>query len=58
MTTDDIRKYLDVLGLSQRAAARELGVDDRLMRSWCAGKYPVPRVVALAIKQLAKEKFQ
>ena len=51
---DRIRDLLARLGLSQRAAARELGITDRTMRRYCAG-YPVPRVVMMALAQLAQK---
>ena len=49
---DLIRARLAALGLSQREAARQLGVDDRTMRYYCAGKEPVPPAVMLALEEL------
>jgi hypothetical protein len=49
---DLIRAHLAALGLSQREAARKLEVEERLMRSYCAGKEPVPAAVLLALEQL------
>ncbi len=49
---DLVRAHLAALGLSQREAARKLGVDERLMRYYCAGKEPVPAAVLLALEQL------
>jgi transcriptional regulator with XRE-family HTH domain len=49
---DCIRAQLAALGLSQRDAARRLGIDDRAIRYYCAGKMPVPAVVTLALLQL------
>jgi hypothetical protein len=49
---DLIRDQLRRLGLSQREAGRRLGIDDRAMRYYCAGKAPVPPVVFLALRQL------
>jgi hypothetical protein len=49
---DLMRAHLAALGLSQREAARKLGVEERLMRSYCAGKEPVPVAVMLALEQL------
>lgn len=46
-----IRDKLAALGLSQRGAARALGIDERTMRRYCAGD-PVPRVVWLALDGL------
>ena len=50
---DHIRQQLSIAGLSQRAAARELGIDERTMRHYCAGNQPVPPVVSLALRHLA-----
>jgi len=47
-----IREQLTALNLSQRQAARQLGIDDRTMRYYCAGKAPVPPVVFLALREL------
>ena len=49
---DFIRQLLEALGLSQREAARRLGVDDRTMRYYCAGKMPVPPAVLIALQEL------
>ncbi len=47
-----MRELLTRLGLSQRAAARELGIDDRIMRYWCAGQKTPPRMAFLALERL------
>lgn len=44
-----LRAQLARCGLSQRGAARELGVSERAMRYWCAGEQAVPQVVWLAL---------
>ena len=49
---DLLRGMLDTLGLSQRQAARQLGIDERTMRYYCAGKAPVPSAVFLALQDL------
>lgn len=43
---DRLRERIKKSGLTQRAAARELGVDERTMRYWCAGEY-TPSPMAL-----------
>lgn len=48
-----IRDKLAALGLSQRGAARAIGIDERTMRRYCAGA-PVPRVVWLALDGLSR----
>ncbi len=37
--------YLDVLGISHKAAAAELAVDRQTMKRWCTGNLDVPRGV-------------
>ncbi len=51
---DKIRVLLAKAGLSQRGAGRELGVDERTMRRYCAGDSPVPRAIILALTHLAQ----
>jgi len=51
---DLIRQKLETLGFSQREAARQLGIDERTMRYYCAGKMPVPSAVFLALEDLQK----
>ena len=55
MTAAEIRAQLDRLGLSQSAAARELGVDVRTVRNWCAepqrNKVPQPVIRLLALME-------
>jgi hypothetical protein len=46
-----VRALIDRAGLSQRAAARELDINERTMRGYCAGD-KVPRVVILALERL------
>jgi hypothetical protein len=41
-------------GYTQRGAALELGISERMMRYYCAGKQPVPRVVMLALMHLVE----
>jgi hypothetical protein len=46
---DELRRLVSKAGLSQRAAARELGVDERTMRYWCAGNPPPPKMALRAL---------
>src|ERR1700687_3411654 len=46
---DRLRERIKEAGLSQRAAARELGVDDRTMRYWCAGESTPPPMALRAL---------
>jgi transcriptional regulator with XRE-family HTH domain len=45
-----VRDLLARAGLSQRQGARELGVDERTMRYWCAGDHDPPRMAILALE--------
>ena len=53
-----IRALLTRLDLSQRAAAKELDVDERTMRYWCSddsvGRPSAPRMAILALERLAQ----
>ena len=49
---DRIRYQLASCGLSQRAGARLLGIDDRTMRYYCSGTRTVPRFIDLAMQML------
>lgn len=42
MTPDEYRTTIETLGLSQVAAARLLGVDERTSRRWANGERDVP----------------
>jgi hypothetical protein len=50
---DYVRKLLDRAGVSQREAARILGVTDRAMRYWCSGDQPIPYTAQFALECLA-----
>lgn len=41
-------------GYTRRGAAAELGISDRMMRYYCAGKQPIPRAVMLALSHLVE----
>ena len=40
--------------MSQRGAARELGIGERTMRRYVAGELPVPRPIELALRYLER----
>lgn len=46
-----VRDLIAQIGLGQRGAARELEINERTMRGYCAGD-KVPRVVMLALERL------
>ena len=52
MTATQLQKALDRAGMSQRGAAKELGISERQMRRYCSGDAKVPRVVELALLYL------
>lgn len=49
---DRLRAMLDSAGLSQRGAAKALGINERTMRRYCSGDAAVPRVIVLALERL------
>jgi transcriptional regulator with XRE-family HTH domain len=49
---DKLRELIARAGLSQRAAASRLGVDERAMRRYCTGRLQVPPYVLLALSAL------
>lgn len=53
-TPDYLRSLVAQAGLSQRQAARRLGVDERTMRHWLAGKYACPYTAQFALECLAE----
>lgn len=50
--TDCLRYQLTILGLSQRGAARALGIDSRTFRYYASGQKPIPRLLNLALEGL------
>ncbi len=53
MTPLQLQKLLDRAGLSQRGAARELGINERTMRKYISGDSSVPRTVEFALQWVA-----
>jgi DNA-binding transcriptional regulator YiaG len=53
-----VRELLAKAGISQREAARRLGVQDRTVRHWCAGTAKIPYTAQYTLECLAKEKSQ
>jgi DNA-binding transcriptional regulator YiaG len=54
MTPAQYRAAIKRLGLSQRQAARLLGVNDRTSRRWALGKSKIPTSVALALASVRR----
>jgi len=44
-----LRSVLRELELSEREAARVLGIDERVLAGWCAGRGQIPRIVWLSL---------
>jgi hypothetical protein len=55
MTKHGYRTAIAILGLSQVAAAKVLGIADRTSRSYALGERPVPEPVALALRLLIEK---
>jgi DNA-binding transcriptional regulator YiaG len=52
MTADEYRAAIETLGLSQVAASKLLGVDERTSRRWANGERDVPPPAARFLKYL------
>jgi len=52
-----LREMLRQVGLSQRGAARQMGINERTMRRYCLGELPVPRLVWLAMTALTDKQL-
>lgn len=52
MKAKDLRKTLEGLEISQRAAAKYIGINERTMRRYIAGDLEIPRAIELAVKWL------
>lgn len=50
VTPKQLQAALDRAGLSQRVAARELGIGERHMRRYVAGDAVIPKHVAIAVR--------
>lgn len=57
-TAAQLRDLLARAGISQRAAARALQIDNRLMRRYCSGAIPVPEIVWMALITLMNGRSQ
>lgn len=53
--SDELRKLIARLGVSQREAARLLEIDQRELRRMCAAGRAVPRAIMLAMQELVRE---
>jgi len=53
LTGGQLQRLLDRAKLSQRGAAKVLGINERTMRKYVAGESKIPKVVELALLCLA-----
>lgn len=53
MTAEELRKFVDQLGVPRGQLSEYLGVDYRTMSRWLSGQTPVPRMLELLIKAKA-----
>lgn len=58
MTPKQYADALDRLGLSQRAAGKFLGVNERQSRRWIAGDSAVPESVAKLLRLMIRLKLK
>jgi DNA-binding transcriptional regulator YiaG len=54
MTGAQMQTALDKIGFNQVGFAKTIAVNDRTVRLWIAGKWPVPRVVAMLLNLMIK----
>jgi predicted transcriptional regulator len=54
MTPKQLRATLASIGLSQRAAARLLDINDRTVRKYVAGDLVIPELLVWALRGLAQ----
>jgi transcriptional regulator with XRE-family HTH domain len=49
MTAGQLQRLLDSAGLSQRGAAKEIGINERTIRKYVSGESKIPKTVELAL---------
>lgn len=54
MTGEQFDKAITKLGFNQSSFSRTIHVNDRTVRTWISGKYPVPTVVAMLVNLMVK----
>ena len=50
MTAEELRKFVDQLGIPRGQLSEYLGVDYRTMSRWLSGETPVPRMLEIIIE--------
>ena len=58
MTSNQYRKALEQLELSQHRAAEFLGVSPRTSQGYALGEYPVPQSIAMLLRLMIKLKLK
>ena len=58
MTPKQYAEAIERVGLSQRAAGKFLGVDERTSRKWVAGDNRVPESVAMLLRLMIRLKLK
>jgi DNA-binding transcriptional regulator YiaG len=58
MTPTQYASAIEQLGLSQRAAGKFLGVDERTSRKWIAGDSRIPHAVALLLRLMIAKRIK
>lgn len=53
MTFEELRQYVDQLGVSRGQLSQYLGVDYRTLSRWLSGDTPVPRMLEIIINTQA-----
>ncbi len=53
MTGKQLQRLLDAAGLSQRGAAKAIGISERQMRRYIAGDATVPKFIEYALRWLS-----
>jgi len=53
MTAEELRKFVDQLGVPRGQLSEYLGVDYRTMSRWLSGQTPVPRMMELLVNAKA-----
>lgn len=57
VTANQYRSAIEKVDLSQRSAARFLGIDERTSRRWAAGEAPIPEAVGKLLRLMVKLKL-
>ena len=55
MTPDALNQYQTRLGLTKAALCLRMGISRATLNNYIKGKYPIPKLVELALKQIEAE---